>query len=181
MREAIIHKRASFLRDAVFAASDGLVTTFAVVAGAQGATLGPDVVLILGFANLFADGISMSSGAYLGVKSEMEFEKAEGDKHFSGASPIKQAFVTFFAFDIAGLLPLLPFLFRVRETFLVSSFLVAILLFLVGIIVGSLGALYFLFVQFFILKVICSTCIIVDVWMLLISFFVFSEWRRKRR
>ena len=134
MREAIIHKRASFLRDAVFAASDGLVTTFAVVAGAQGATLGPDVVLILGFANLFADGISMSSGAYLGVKSEMEFEKTEGDKHFSGASPIKQAFVTFFAFDIAGLLPLLPFLFRVRETFLVSSFLVAILLFLVGII-----------------------------------------------
>ena len=83
MREAVIHERSSYLRDAVFAASDGLVTTFAVVAGSQGAGLGQTIVVIMGFANLFADGISMSSGTYLGTKSEEEFEHKEGETAYS--------------------------------------------------------------------------------------------------
>ena len=68
-----LHEKGTLLRDAVFASDDGLITTFAVVAGSFGASLSPSVVLILGFANLFADGISMSTGTYLGTKSEIDY------------------------------------------------------------------------------------------------------------
>jgi VIT1/CCC1 family predicted Fe2+/Mn2+ transporter len=76
--EASIHnKKRSFLgnlqyylREFVYGGIDGSVTTFAVVAGAAGAELDAAVVLILGFANLLADGFSMSVGAYLSYKSE---------------------------------------------------------------------------------------------------------------
>jgi len=63
-------KVGEFLKDAVYAANDGIITTFAVVAGVVGASLDPVIILVLGFANLFADGISMASGSYLGTKSE---------------------------------------------------------------------------------------------------------------
>ena len=46
----------NYLGEFVYGATDGAITTFAVVAGAAGADLSPTVVLILGFANLFADG-----------------------------------------------------------------------------------------------------------------------------
>lgn len=132
MREKLLHERASFLRDAVFSASDGVITTFAVVAGSQGASLSSEIVLILGFANLLADGFSMASGTFMGVKSEAEFEKASGDSHPPDASPIKQALVTFFAFDIAGLLPLLPFVFWRGDMFFVSVVSVIASMFLIG-------------------------------------------------
>lgn len=60
----------SYLRDAVFGAIDGTVTTFAVVAGAIGASLPGGVVIILGMANLFADGFSMAVGNFLGTRAE---------------------------------------------------------------------------------------------------------------
>jgi VIT1/CCC1 family predicted Fe2+/Mn2+ transporter len=61
-----------YVGDAVFGAIDGCVTTFAVVASATGAHLSNNVVLILGFANLVADGFSMAVSNYLGTKSERE-------------------------------------------------------------------------------------------------------------
>ncbi len=64
--------RRSYLRDLVYGAIDGTVTTFAVVAGVAGAALGPTVVLILGFANLAADGFSMAVSNYLGIRSERQ-------------------------------------------------------------------------------------------------------------
>jgi VIT1/CCC1 family predicted Fe2+/Mn2+ transporter len=60
------------LAEIVYGGIDGSVTTFAVVAGAAGAHLDSAVVLILGFANLFADGFAMSVGAYLSNKSEQD-------------------------------------------------------------------------------------------------------------
>lgn len=63
-------KRHSYIRDAVFGAVDGAVTTFAVVAGAIGASLPGGIVVILGMANLFADGLSMAVGNYLGTRAE---------------------------------------------------------------------------------------------------------------
>ncbi|OGM12819.1 hypothetical protein A3A76_01005 [Candidatus Woesebacteria bacterium RIFCSPLOWO2_01_FULL_39_23] len=138
MKEALLHKRASYLRDSVFAASDGVVTTFAVVAGATGASLDPTVVVILGFANLFADGLSMSAGTYLGVKSEVEYEQVEGDKHISEATPKRQALVTFLAFDSAGLVPLIPYILGLRSSnFILSLSLVFILLFIIGALKGN--------------------------------------------
>ena len=67
----------SIIGDMVYGANDGIVTTFAVVAGVAGAGLAPLVVLILGFANLFADGWSMASGNYLGTKSRHDYEDKE--------------------------------------------------------------------------------------------------------
>jgi VIT1/CCC1 family predicted Fe2+/Mn2+ transporter len=62
----------------VYGGIDGSVTTFAVVAGSAGANLDSSIIIILGFANLIADGFSMSVGSYLSNKSETEnFEKHE--------------------------------------------------------------------------------------------------------
>lgn len=79
MHEAKIHQESSsfgklqeYLREFVYGGVDGAVTTFAVVAGGFGAGLDSGVIIILGFANLLADGFSMSVGAYLSAKSESE-------------------------------------------------------------------------------------------------------------
>lgn len=69
-----------YLREVVFAASDGLVTTFAVVAGAAGAHLDPFIVIILGVANIIGDGISMGLGEYLGSTSENQYYEAQERK-----------------------------------------------------------------------------------------------------
>jgi VIT1/CCC1 family predicted Fe2+/Mn2+ transporter len=65
-----------YLGEFVYGGIDGSVTTFAVVAGAVGAGLSSSIILILGFANLFADGLSMSIGAFLASRTEKEnYEK----------------------------------------------------------------------------------------------------------
>lgn len=65
-------RRHSYLGDAVLGGIDGTVTTFAVVAGAIGAGFGAMVVIVLGFANLLADGFSMAVSNYLGTKSQLQ-------------------------------------------------------------------------------------------------------------
>ncbi|MCS5490262.1 VIT1/CCC1 transporter family protein [Algoriphagus limi] len=71
-------KLQEYLREFVYGGIDGAVTTFAVVAGGFGANLDTGVIIILGFANLLADGFSMSVGAFLSAKSEREnFKKHE--------------------------------------------------------------------------------------------------------
>ena len=64
--------RASYLRDWVYGGIDGAVTTFAIVAGVVGAELSARVILILGLANLLADGFSMAAGNYSATKSEID-------------------------------------------------------------------------------------------------------------
>ncbi len=65
------------LKSAVYGGLDGIITTFAVVAGVAGANLQAGIVLILGFANLIGDGISMAVGDYLSTKSEQEYHQKE--------------------------------------------------------------------------------------------------------
>ena len=62
----------NFLREFIYGGVDGGVTTFAVVAGATGAQFDTSVIIILGLANLVADGFSMSVGSYLSVKAQLE-------------------------------------------------------------------------------------------------------------
>lgn len=66
-----------YLKSFVYGGLDGIVTTFAVVAGVAGADLSTGVVFILGVANLVADGISMAFGDYLSSKAENEYAAAE--------------------------------------------------------------------------------------------------------
>ncbi|MEK6876723.1 MAG: VIT1/CCC1 transporter family protein [Nanoarchaeota archaeon] len=67
----------SYIGDFVYGAIDGSVTTFAVVSGVAGAALSANIVIILGLANLFADGFSMAIGNYLSSKSDIEFIQRE--------------------------------------------------------------------------------------------------------
>lgn len=64
--------KVNYLRDWVYGGIDGAVTTFAIVAGVVGAGLSSRVVLILGVANLLADGFSMAAGNYSGTKAELD-------------------------------------------------------------------------------------------------------------
>jgi VIT1/CCC1 family predicted Fe2+/Mn2+ transporter len=67
----------SYLRDFVYGAIDGTVTTFAVVSGVAGAGLNPQIVIVLGLANLIGDGFSMAASNFLGTRTDEQLrEKA---------------------------------------------------------------------------------------------------------
>ena len=63
------------LRDLVYGAIDGTVTTFAIVAGVEGAGLSHGVIVALGIANILADGFSMAAANYSGTKAELDDRK----------------------------------------------------------------------------------------------------------
>lgn len=77
--EAEVHGkgRGEYLGDFVLGAIDGCVTTFAVVAGVAGASLSAGIVLVMGFANLFADGFSMAVSNFSSLRSSKEFVEKE--------------------------------------------------------------------------------------------------------
>lgn len=89
----IIHKHntstGTYLKDWVYGGIDGIVTTFAVVSGVTGASLSSSVILILGFANLIADGISMAVGDYLSEKSKKDYYLVEkkNEENFLKSDP----------------------------------------------------------------------------------------------
>ena len=70
----------TYVGDFVYGAIDGSITTFAVVSGVAGAALSTNIVIILGLANLLADGFSMAIGNYLSSKSESEFIQKERER-----------------------------------------------------------------------------------------------------
>ena len=175
------------LRDLVYGAIDGAVTTFAIVAGVQGAGLSTFIILALGFANVLADGFSMAAGNYMATKAELdniqrirrleeELIRADPDherrelrailaqKGLSGDTledatrqialnrqswismildgvyglgsadphPMRAALVTFAAFLVAGMVPLLPFLLPVPEPFATSAIMTLAAFFGIG-------------------------------------------------
>ena len=99
-----------YVGDVVYGANDGIITTFAVVAGVAGAALSPRIVLILGFANLVADGFSMAASNFLAIRSRSAVERVEG-RAVSEPFPAKHALATLVAFVVAGTVPLLAFAF----------------------------------------------------------------------
>jgi vacuolar iron transporter family protein len=64
--------RSNYLRDWIYGGIDGAVTTFAIVAGVAGADLAATVVLLLGSANLLADGFAMAASNYTATKAERD-------------------------------------------------------------------------------------------------------------
>ena len=177
----------NYIRDFIYGGIDGAVTTFAIVSGVAGAQLPPKIILILGFANLVADGFSMASSNFLGTRAEQDdykrLEKIEyrhielepegereevrqiyREKGFHGEeletavdlitsdderwvktmlteeyglpaeirSPWYAAIATFAAFVVCGLVPLVPYLFGVKSSFVSSCVMTGVTFFLIG-------------------------------------------------
>ncbi len=98
-----------YVGDLVFGATDGIVTTFAVVSGATGGALSSRTVVIVGVANLLADGLSMGVGNYLSIRArESALRKRQLPEE--EAYPARHGCATFLAFVLAGAAPLVPYL-----------------------------------------------------------------------
>lgn len=67
----------SYVKSIVFGGLDGIITTFSIVAAVAGASLSAEIVLMMGFANLISDGISMGLGDYLSESAEIEYIRSE--------------------------------------------------------------------------------------------------------
>lgn len=187
----------SYEKDAVMGAIDGAVTTFAIVSGVAGAGLSSGVVIILGIANLLADGFSMAVSNYLATRTENQKRKqllaqekkailydpegereeirqifarkglsgeqlesvveviTENEHHWAEmmlqeehgmslhvSSPFKAGWVTFLAFILAGVVPLVSYFINwfspemLHPVFVWSSGLTALVFLLVGILKG---------------------------------------------
>jgi VIT1/CCC1 family predicted Fe2+/Mn2+ transporter len=118
-----------YLPDLVYGANDGIITTFAVVSGVVGAELSRSIILILGFANLFADGISMGASNYLARRST-----ANAEERATREDGLRHASATIGAFVLAGLVPLAAYLLPLPSDsrFVAATVLTATTLFLVG-------------------------------------------------
>ena len=128
-----------YLAEVIYGANDGIVTTFAVVSGVAGAALNPSIVLILGAANLFADGFSMGMSNYLSRRSELDYKRSaqagEPDPPEGldgGKSPQRTALVTFLAFVVAGWAPLIPYILGFVPVFPLSIAFTGVAFFAVG-------------------------------------------------
>jgi VIT1/CCC1 family predicted Fe2+/Mn2+ transporter len=126
-----------YLAEVIYGANDGIVTTFAVVSGVAGAALSPSIVIILGVANLLADGFSMGMSNYLSRRSDLDYKASrhdEGDPSAAadGKTPVRTAVATFTAFVLAGWAPLLPYLLGVEPLFPLSVAVTGVAFFTVG-------------------------------------------------
>jgi vacuolar iron transporter family protein len=127
-RAAVGDVAAHYLPDLVYGANDGIITTFAVVSGVVGASLANSVVIILGLANLVADGLSMGASNYLARRSTPEAElvdRREAGRH-GGATTV--------GFVAVGVLPLAAYLLPLADAarFPAAAALAAASLFAVG-------------------------------------------------
>lgn len=121
-----------YLRDLVYGANDGIITTFAVVSGVAGAKLSPSIVLILGFANLLADGFSMGASNYLSINSHEQARHAEG-LPVEEPHALRHGIATFVAFLAAGVVPLVSYTIPgIEQRFPVAIGLTGLTLFGVG-------------------------------------------------
>lgn len=118
--QAVVRGEPSYLKAAVYGANDGIITTFAVVAGAAGAGLPASVVIVLGGANVVADGISMGLGDFLGERSERRITTAKARPDNSIPSWHTGAITVVF-FLLAGTLPLMPFYLELMGLSLASA------------------------------------------------------------
>ncbi len=112
-----------YIADVIYGTNDGILTTFAVVAGVSGGHLSANTVLIVGIANLFADGLSMGVGNYLSIRAREDALEAQGLPE-QEASPAKHGAATFVAFAVAGAIPLAPYLIPgIEDRFAIASLL----------------------------------------------------------
>lgn len=121
-------KVGSRIEQFVYGATDGTVTTFAVVAGSAGAGFSSSVAIVLGIANLLADGFSMGVSSYLAFMTEPLMTRARA---------LNKALTTFFSFVTVGSVPLLSYLFFNDHLFMWSCIFTAASFVFIGALKGS--------------------------------------------
>lgn len=129
----------TYLKEFVYGATDGTVTTFAIIAGSAGAELPATVVIILGVSNVLADGFSMASSNYLSEKSHRD----QNDL-VAAVSPFRNAFATFISFILVGFIPILPYAVNAiwgiwQETFFISCLFTFFAFLFIGQIRGRIS------------------------------------------
>ncbi len=138
--EKLKNKLWKYLPEFVYGSIDGTVTTFAIIAGIAGAKLDPQIVLILGFSNVLADGFSMASSNYLS-------EQSHQSQHAGGVhtAPWKMALVTLISFIVVGSIPMLTYVWSyiypgsVQNEFYTASVLTFITFLIIGLIRGKIA------------------------------------------
>lgn len=122
-----------YLPDVIYGGNDGIVTSFAVISGVQGAKLSIDAMIIITVVNLLADGFSMAASNFSSIRSQGEVQGIS-----RGATmPTLHALATFIAFIIFGSMPILGFLLAAifaPDPFIVSAIITGCTLFLLGAI-----------------------------------------------
>jgi len=122
----------TFIKDIVYGANDGIITTFAIVSGVVGAGLSSQTILIIGLASVFADGFSMAVSSYLGTKSEHESMARNAQAELvERHHPVGGGLMTFIAFILAGSIPLWPYIFGMGS-FTASAWAAGVALFVIG-------------------------------------------------
>jgi VIT1/CCC1 family predicted Fe2+/Mn2+ transporter len=121
------------MRDLVYGANDGIITTFAVVAGVAGGALSHRTILVVGVANLAADGLSMAVGNFLAIRAHESAREAQNLPE-EEAHAWKHGIATFVAFVMAGAVPLTPFVLAptARSLFGWSAAATLVALFAIG-------------------------------------------------
>ena len=120
-----------FLGEFIYGATDGIITTFSIVAGASGGSLVQRVITILGISNVLSDGYSMGVSRYLSSKAEIE------QGLLTNKNALQSGVFTFISFVIVGIMPILPFFFFNGYKAKYISLSIAIILFaMIGIIKG---------------------------------------------
>ncbi|HEU5491582.1 MAG TPA: VIT1/CCC1 transporter family protein [Gaiellaceae bacterium] len=94
-----------YLPDLVYGANDGIITTFAVASGVVGAALSDRIIVILGFANLFADGFSMGASNFLSLRSYADPVERAGRPQAA-----RRGGATLLGFVTAGMIPLVAYI-----------------------------------------------------------------------
>lgn len=120
-----------FLGEFIYGATDGIITTFSIVAGAAGGDLIQRVITILGISNVLSDGYSMGVSRYLSAKAEIE----QGLLKEKNAA--QSGIYTFISFVVVGVMPILPFFFYKGNKAKKISLTIATILFaMIGFIKG---------------------------------------------
>lgn len=120
----------NYIADIVYGANDGILTTFTLVSGIEGAKFPAVIIIVLGVINLFTDGISMGASSYLSFRADAAIKRV----YCGYLESFYHGFATFLAFILCGAVPLISFLIpRFYEyQFLISCIMTAITLFLIG-------------------------------------------------
>lgn len=119
-----------YLGDIIHGANDGIVSTFALISGIEGAQLDPFILIVLCFINLTVDGISVGASRFLSIRTVAE----ANSKNRGYIEPLRHAMTSFAAFFVFGLCPLLSFLIPdiMYSQFLISCAVTGVTLFCVG-------------------------------------------------